>query len=138
MLAQVLLLIAAIGIFLYFFSRKHNTQMQAGKRIAFLMFLALNVYAVLFPEHTTWLAHRIGIASGAHLLLYILVVAFIFAMLNTYLRFRGVTQQLTELARTVAIQEAELNNYRRGLATDHELPGPVAAAHPTDQGQQGE
>lgn len=133
MLAQVLLLIAVLGIFLYFASRRHNVRMQAGKRIAFLLFLALNAYAVLFPQHTTWLAHQLGIGRGADLLLYLLVVAFIFGMLNTYLRFRGITQQLTELARTLAIREAELVNHQRGLTVDQQVHSAVTATHPREQ-----
>jgi hypothetical protein len=131
MLAQVVLILAVAGIFLYFVSRKHNVRMQAGKRIAFFLFLALNVYAVLFPEHTTVLAHLLGIGRGADLLLYLLVVAFVFGMLNTYLRFRGATQQITELARTLAIREAELVNHQRGLMGDERIHTPVTVVTPT-------
>lgn len=131
LLAQVVLIVAVAGIFLYFVSRRHNVRMQAGKRIAFFLFLALNVYAVLFPEHTTVLAHLLGIGRGADLLLYLLVVAFVFGMLNTYLRFRGTTQQITQLARTLAIREAELVNHQRGLMEDEQVHSPVTST-PTD------
>ncbi|WP_199430797.1 DUF2304 domain-containing protein [Qaidamihabitans albus] len=132
MLAQVLLLLAVAGMLLYFASRKHNVRMQAGKRIAFFLFLALNVYAVLLPNHTTWLANQFGIGRGADMLLYLLVVAFIFGMLNTYLRFRGSNQQITELARTLAIREAELINHQRGVLTSEDVHSPVAATAPVD------
>lgn len=138
MLAQVLLIAAAAGIFLYFVSRKHNVRMQASKRIGFFLFLALNVYAVLFPEHTTVLAHALGIGRGADLLLYLLVVAFVFGMLNTYLRFRGTTQQITELARTLAIREAELVNHQRGLMVAQPVHTTVATANPTEPTGEGE
>lgn len=128
MLAQVVLLAAVGGIFLYFVSRKHNVRMQASKRIGFFFFLALNAYAVLFPSHTTWVAHQLGIGRGADLLLYLLVVAFVFGMLNTYLRFRGTTQQITELARALAIQEAERVNHQRGVLVEEQAPLPPTAA----------
>ncbi|WP_019816443.1 DUF2304 domain-containing protein [Saccharomonospora saliphila] len=127
MWAQVVLLAAVAGIFLYFVSRKHNVRMQAGKRIGFFGFLAFAVYAVLFPQHVTLLAHALGIGRGADLLLYMLVVAFLFGMLNTYLRFRGTTQQITELARTLAIREAELVNHQRGVMAGEQVHSPVAA-----------
>ena len=115
MMAQILLLVAAAATLLYFASRKHNVRMQAGKRIGFFLFIALNVYAVLFPAHVTWAANLVGIGRGADLVLYLLIVAFVFGMLNTYLRFRGTSQQITELARAVALREAELVNQQRGL-----------------------
>ncbi|WP_039737791.1 DUF2304 domain-containing protein [Saccharomonospora halophila] len=127
MWAQVVLLAAVAGIFLYFVSRRHNVRMQAGKRIGFFGFLAFAVYAVLFPGHVTLLAHALGIGRGADLLLYMLVVAFLFGMLNTYLRFRGTTQQITELARTLAIREAELVNHQRGVMRGEQVHSPVAA-----------
>lgn len=95
--------------------------MQAGKRIGFFLFVALNAYAVLFPRHVTWAANLVGIGRGADLVLYLLVVAFVFGMLNTYLRFRGANQQLTELARTVALREAELVNRQRGILEDGDV-----------------
>lgn len=140
MWAQVVLLAAVAGIFLYFVSRRHNVRMQAGKRIGFFGFLAFAVYAVLFPGHVTLLAHALGIGRGADLLLYMLVVAFLFGMLNTYLRFRGTTQQITELARTLAIREAELVNHQRGVMRGEQVHSPVAATtaatgEPTNAGE---
>lgn len=125
MVAQILLLVAAAAILLYFVSRKHNVRMQAGKRIGFFLFLALNVYAVLFPQHTTWLANQIGIGRGADLLLYLLVVAFVFGMLNTYLRFRGTNQQITELARALAVRDAEQLNQQRGVLAPEAASVPI-------------
>ncbi|WP_116049066.1 DUF2304 domain-containing protein [Amycolatopsis palatopharyngis] len=133
MLAQLVLLIAVAGILLYFASRRHNVRMQAGKRIAFFLFIALNIDAVLFPQHLTWIAHSLGIGRGADLVLYLLVVAFIFGMLNTYLRFRGTNQQVTELTRTLAIREAELVNHQRGLMKDEQVHSAVTATAAPDQ-----
>jgi hypothetical protein len=47
--------------------------------------------------------------------LYALVVAFMAGMFSFYQRFRVVDRRYTELARTVAIREAELVNRERGL-----------------------
>lgn len=120
MLAQLVLILAVVAILLYFVRRKHNVRMQAGKRIGFFLFLALNIYAVLFPGHVSWVAHQLGIGRGADLVLYALVMAFVFGMINTYLRFRGTNQQITELARTLAIREAELVNQQRGVLSENE------------------
>ncbi|MGH3934110.1 MAG: DUF2304 domain-containing protein, partial [Pseudonocardiaceae bacterium] len=85
---------------------------------AFFAFIAVNVYAVLRPGDTTWIAQQIGVGRGTDLVLYLLVVAFVFGMLNTYLRQREISNHLTDLARTVALRDAELANRDRGLVAD--------------------
>ncbi len=115
MVVQVILILAAVGALVYFVRRQHNIRIRASKRIAFFLFIALNIYAVLLPDHITWIAQQFGIGRGTDLVVYLLVVAFVFGMLNTYLRQREISEHLTNLARTVAIREAELDNRERGL-----------------------
>lgn len=115
MLAQVVLLLVIAGILLYFVRRRHGVRIQAGKRLAFFAFIGLNVYAVLRPEDITWVANQLGIGRGADLLLYLLVLAFVFGMMNTYLRFGELNHQITELARALALREAEEMNRERGI-----------------------
>ncbi|MQA15647.1 MAG: DUF2304 family protein [Pseudonocardiaceae bacterium] len=115
MMVQVILILAAVGALAYFVRRQHNIRVRASKRIAFFLFIALNIYAVLLPQHVTWVAQQLGIGRGTDLVVYLLVVAFVFGMLNTYLRQREISDHLTDLARTMAIREAELDNRRRGL-----------------------
>jgi hypothetical protein len=115
MIVQIVLIVAAIGALVYFVRRGHSVRIRASKRIAFSVFIAVNVYAVLRPDDITWVAQRLGIGRGTDLVVYLLVVAFVFGMINTYLRNRELSDQLTDLARTVAIREAELVNRVRGL-----------------------
>lgn len=115
MVVQIILIVAAVGALVYFVRRQHNIRIRASKRIAFFLFIGLNIYAVLLPQHVTWTAQLLGIGRGTDLVLYLLVVAFVFGMLNTYLRQREISEHLTNLARTVAIREAELGNRERGL-----------------------
>jgi hypothetical protein len=115
MIVQVILVLAAIGALVYFVRRQHNVRIRASKRIAFFVFIGLNIYAVLLPAHVSWAAQLVGIGRGTDLVLYLLVVAFVFGMLNTYLRQREISEHLTNLARTMAIREAELDNRERGL-----------------------
>lgn len=118
MTVQVLLVIAALGALIYFVRKQHNVRIRASKRIAFFAFIAVNIYAVLRPDDTTRIAHLIGVGRGTDLLVYLLVVAFVFGMLNTYLRQREISNHLTDLARTVALREAEVTNRERGLIED--------------------
>jgi hypothetical protein len=123
MIIQLVLLAAILGLFIIFVRNRHSVRMQAGKRIGLVLFALGNVYAVLRPDDITAVARWLGVGRGTDLLLYGLVLAFLLAMLNYYLRFQGVDRQLTELARTLAIREAEIVNAERGLLT-----GPDAVA----------
>lgn len=133
MVIQVILLAGvAVGVLL-FVRRWHGVRMQAGKRLGLVAFGLLNVYAVLRPDDVTWVANRLGVGRGADLVLYVLVIAFILGMLNFYLRFKTMDRRLTELARTLAIREAEIVNRERGLLAPHNVAVslPTASA-PTD------
>ncbi len=131
---QVVLLAGVVLGLLLFVRRWHGVRMQAGKRLGLVAFGLLNVYAVLRPDDVTWVANRLGVGRGADLVLYLLVVAFILGMLNFYLRFKTMDRRLTDLARTVAIREAEIVNRERGLLAPHNvavaLPHDVAVALP--------
>jgi hypothetical protein len=116
LMIQAVLLVAVLGFLIMFVRGRHGVRMQAGKRLAFIAFLLLNAIAVLRPEATTWVAqHVFGVGRGADLLLYALIVAFVFAVINVYLRLRESEQRVTELARAVAIRDAEFLNSDRGL-----------------------
>ena len=107
MIVQIILILAALGAVVYFVRRAHNVRIRASKRIAFFVFIVVNVYAVLRPDDMTWIAQRVGVGRGTDLVVYLLVVAFVFGMLNTYLRQREISNHLTDLARTVALRDAE-------------------------------
>ncbi len=115
MLIKVLLLAFMVLAVLLFVRRWYGVKMQAGKRLAFFGFIAVNAWAIVRPNDVTWVANRLGVGRGADLVLYLLVAAFVLAMLNTFLRFREMDRRYTELGRTLAIREAELVNRERGL-----------------------
>lgn len=112
---QILLLAAAVGALVYFVRSGQSVGVRASKRIAFGGFILLNIYAVLRPDDLTYLARAVGIGRGTDLLVYLLVVAFVFGMLNTYLRDREISQHLTNLARGIAVREAELTRREKDL-----------------------
>lgn len=129
MLIQVLLLIAAFGLLVLFVRNRHGVRVAASKRVALVLFALLNVYAVIRPDDVTAVANLVGVGRGTDLLLYMLVVGFLSVTLNQYLRFQGVDHRLTELARVLAVREAEIVNRDRGLLT-----GPDARSVPVVPG----
>lgn len=122
MVIQILLLVAAAGLLVLFVRNRHGVRVAAGKRIALILFALVNIYAVIRPDDVTSVAQVLGVGRGTDLLLYALVVGFLSVTLNQYLRFQGVDRRLTELARVLALREAEIVNRERGL-----LSGPVPA-----------
>lgn len=115
MVIQLVLLAAILGLLFFFVRNKHSVRMQAGKRIGLVVFALVNVFAVLRPNDVTVVANWFGVGRGTDLLLYLLILAFLLGMLNYYLRFQGVDRRLTELARALAVREAEIVNRERGL-----------------------
>ncbi|RZT83353.1 hypothetical protein EV383_0154 [Pseudonocardia sediminis] len=116
MILQIVLVLAAVAALVYFVRSGQNVGIRAGKRLAFGAFVLVNIYAVLRPNDVTWVARHLGIGRGTDLVVYLLVVAFVFGMLNSYLRDREISQHLTNLARQLAIRDAELARREDELA----------------------
>ena len=106
MIVQILLVLAAFGAAVYFVRRAHNVRIRASKRIAFFAFIAVNIYAVLRPEDTTWIAQQIGVGRGTDLLLYALVMVFLAFVYAQHRRHVARQRQLTLLSRRIALLEA--------------------------------
>ncbi len=115
LMIQALLILAVLGVLYAFVRSSNQTYIQAFKRIGLVLFAAANVYFVLRPDDLSALAHLIGVGRGTDLLLYALVIAFIAAVFSIYQRFRDVDRRYTDLARTVALRDAEAVNAERGL-----------------------
>lgn len=113
---QIGLVVAALGALWYFVRSGQNVGVRASKRLAFGGFVLLNIYAVLRPDDVTVVARMLGIGRGTDLLVYLLVVGFVFGMTNTYLRDREISRHLTDLARQIAVRDAELARRERELA----------------------
>jgi hypothetical protein len=129
LLIQLILLCGAGAMLFLFIRRWDAAHTRAWKRIAFFMFVVANVYAVLRPDDITWVAHKLGVGRGTDLVLYLLVVAVSFFALNTYMRFRSLETKVTDLARAVALRDAELLNAER---LDPRQPVAVASVVPDE------
>ena len=102
------LLIASIFALVVFLLRsRRSVQSQAWVKVAFLAFMLAGVYAVLRPNDTTVVAHWVGVARGADLMLYGLIIAFVFTTLSAYLRFKDLELRYARLARAIALEGAQ-------------------------------
>lgn len=135
MVIQIILISVALSLFAFFVRSSHSVRTQAFKRIAFVVFLILNLDAVLRPNDTTWLAHKVGVGRGADLLLYLLVVAFAFFSMNTFLRFRNLERRFTDLARSIALSSAQ-SPQERTAAQPPAGPLPIAGQRRGSEAEQ--
>lgn len=102
---QVLLIAAIVALFGLLRSRT-SAKTRAWVKIGYVGFVFAGVYAVLRPDDTTVVAHWLGVARGTDLMLYVLIVAFIFTTLSTYMRFKDLEFRYAQLARAIALTGA--------------------------------
>jgi small membrane protein len=112
MLIQYLLIAGVVLLFGFFLRRHGTTSASASVKIGFVLFLVFGVLAVLYPDALSVVARWLGVGRGTDLLLYGLLVAFAFAVLDTLLRFRNLERRYVLLARTIALRDSQ-----RGTAT---------------------
>ncbi|MGW0361994.1 DUF2304 family protein [Streptomyces sp. NPDC002990] len=131
---QLLLIVGSVSMALMFIRTWGQAKNRAWKRIAFSVFVVVNVYAVLRPTDVTWVAQQLGVGRGTDLVLYVMVLAMGFLTLNTFLRFRSLEKKITDLARTVAINEGVRHNDERLGA---EVVAPLAPSKPASEAASG-
>lgn len=106
-------LVLIIGFLLFLFRVLANPasyQLNAWVKILASLFVLVAIVAVLFPDTTNDIAHWVGVTRGADLLLYLLTLAFIFAMFNSYIQGKRQQKRIVQLARKVALLEARQKN----------------------------
>lgn len=79
----------------------------AVRRIGLLLVLVGAAFAIIFPEVFNLLAHAIGVQSGTNLLVYLLVIALFAQIATSYRRDVEAEMKLTELARQIALMQAD-------------------------------
>lgn len=107
MIIQAALILTVLLLLVMFLRHHGKSKTAASVKIAFALLMLLGAIAVLFPGLMSDIAHAINVGRGTDLLLYALVVAFGFASVNTYLRFKDMSARYATLVRAVALQNAE-------------------------------
>ncbi|MEE3851521.1 DUF2304 domain-containing protein [Gordonia sp. LSe1-13] len=104
---QILTIVGLVALVAFFVVNRGTARASAGVKILFVAFVAFGLYAMLRQDDITWLANKVGIQRGLDLVLFLLVVAFAFTTVSTYLRFRELEIKYARLARAVALRDAE-------------------------------
>ena len=116
MTIQIALIVLILAIAVYALQNRKAIRLQAGKKLLPLVFVVASAVSIIRPAVLTDIAHEVGVGRGTDLLLYVLIVAFVFGTVSTYLRFKDYESQLVKLARRLAIAEA--NERRRDQEAD--------------------
>lgn len=119
-LIKVVLLVSVVVVTTMLTRSTAGVRHQAVRRLLLVAFVLLAAIAILFPRVMTQVAQLLGVGRGADLLLYGLTVVFLGYVAASYRRMRELEQQVTTLARELALRAAVHDT------TEHDLtePGP--------------
>ncbi len=105
---QALLILAIVALLVYLLRSRTSARTKAWVKVGGVLFVIAAVYAVLRPDDTTVVANWLGVDRGADLIGYVLIIAFVFTTLSTYMRFKDLELRYARLARAVALQGARV------------------------------
>ncbi len=103
---QILLIAAIVVLLVYLLRSRRNAQSKAWVKVGYVLFVVGAIYAVVRPDDTTVVANWLGVARGADLIEYALVIAFLFTTLSAYMRFKDLELRYAQLARAIALEGA--------------------------------
>jgi hypothetical protein len=112
----LIVILSALGLIILLPGR--GARGQAIRRLTLLVVMVFAIVAVVFPSTTNEVAALLGVGRGADLLLYGLIVVFLGYAVTSTAHARRADRQITELARRLALADAE------------SPPAPEASAQP--------
>jgi hypothetical protein len=120
MIIKLLLLVLVIAILIAFLRDNRSIRVSASKKIGSVLLFIFAFLAILSPNVTNDVAHRVGVGRGADLLLYVLTVAFMGYLVSQYGHNQEEHSMLVALARKIAIDEGNANprNQRKTRGMD--------------------
>jgi small membrane protein len=125
-IAQTVISILLIGVVVYAASE--------GRRSPFVASLSIvsataGLYFTWTPDHATQVAMWAGVGRGVDLVLYIWVCISLIVLLNLHLKLRRQMELVTDMARTIALDEAR-HGFSQTAAPPQARPQPsVAGEH---------
>jgi len=112
-LSQWVLLAALVLAGVYLLKAKRSASQQAFRRLFILGAIFAGAGAVLNPDLTNVVAGWLGIGRGADLLLYSFVIFALFYVVHQYRRQLWQEKVTTDLARSLTLTRAALEDSQR-------------------------
>jgi hypothetical protein len=107
MIIKAILVLAILTAMGWFLSNRTTQKVRAWQKMGVILLTIAGIVVIVSPETSNDIAHQLGVGRGADLLLYLLTLAFIFMILNLYLKDKEEQKKITQLARKIAILEAK-------------------------------
>ena len=104
---QALLIVSVLALLVYLLRSRSSARTKAWVKVGYVLFVIAGIYAILRPDDTTVVANWLGVDRGTDLLEYVLIIAFAFTTLSTYMRFKDIELKYARLARSIALQGAQ-------------------------------
>ncbi|MCL2454409.1 MAG: DUF2304 domain-containing protein [Micrococcales bacterium] len=98
----IVVLFAVVAVML----RAQGSRNLALRRISIVVFTVAAAASAIFPDVWSTMADALGVGRGTDLLLYLFIMVTLAFIAATYLHFRSVEAQITQLARRIALDEA--------------------------------
>lgn len=108
----MLLIASVLALLVYLLRSRRSAKSKAWVKVGYVGFVIVSIYAILRPDDTTVVANWLGVDRGADLITYMLIIAFAFTTLSTYMRFKDIELKYARLARAVALQNARVPEER--------------------------
>lgn len=105
---QALLIVSVLVLLAYLLRSRTSARTKAWVKVGYVLFVFAGIYAILRPDDTTVLANWLGVDRGTDLMEYVLIIAFAFTTLSTYVRFKDIELRYAQLARAVALQNVRV------------------------------
>lgn len=105
---QVLLIASVLVLLVYLLRSRASARSKAWVKVGYVLFVIGSIYAIVRPDDTTVVANWVGVRRGADLITYMLIIAFAFTTLSTYMRFKDIELKYARLARAMALQTARV------------------------------
>jgi hypothetical protein len=103
---QALLILSIVALLIFLLRSRTSARTKAWVKVGAVLFVVAAIYAVLRPDDTTVVANWVGVDRGTDLIGYVLIIAFVFTTLSTYMRFKDLELRQARLARAIALQNA--------------------------------
>ena len=102
-LIQIALVLGSVVLLLLYSAFLRSTLRD---RVLTILLFVTAVVAILFPDLTTRVANVLGVGRGTDLLIYLFVLAAVFAFIVLNARLMGLEDNITELVRELALSRA--------------------------------
>ncbi len=110
---RLLLIIGAFAAFYVMIRNIRKSRLQVGDSVFWTLFAILLVLLAVIPEIADFFGHIFGILSTVNLVYLVIITILIYRVFSLTLRISEMDGKLTELARKIALEEADKRNSER-------------------------